>query len=68
MNLPPLLVLPPKGQLHCLELKREGERLTEDQEVFRLWCVRHGVPYDFSQVLVAFDAWSCLRIKIGGTL
>lgn len=66
-----ILISPsPAGLLHALELKREGEDLTDDQEAFRLWCIERGVPhvtaYAVDQVLVAFDAWGCLRIRIGG--
>lgn len=68
---PDFVLVPPTGQLHCMELKRIGERLTEDQEAFQLWCIRHGVPYvvafTIDEVLTAFDAWGCLRIKIGGS-
>lgn len=67
---PDFILVPPAAQLHCLELKRAGEDLTEDQEAFRLWCVSHGVPhciaYSLDEALVALDAWKCLRIRIGG--
>src|ERR1700730_1865056 len=67
---PDFVLIPPTRQLHCLELKRQGEKLSEDQEFFRIWCVRHGVPhvvaYSLDEVLVALDAWQCLRIKIAG--
>jgi len=56
---PDFILVPSRGQLHCLELKREGERLTPDQEDFHLRCIRHGVPhvvaFDFGQVLTAFE-------------
>jgi VRR-NUC domain len=67
---PDFVLIQPSGQLHCLELKRLGEGLSEDQEEFRIWCVRHGVPHvvahNLDEVLIAFDRWSCLRIRIGG--
>jgi hypothetical protein len=67
---PDFVLVPPIGRLHCLELKRQGEELSEDQENFQIWCVRHGTPYvvarNLDQVLVAFDVWGCLRIQIGG--
>jgi len=60
--------VPPVGQLHCLELKRKGEALSEEQDNFRIWCFRSGVPhvvaYSLDEVLIAFDAWGCLSIKI----
>ncbi len=59
----------PIWQLHCLELKRVGETLSDEQETFREWCITHGVPhvvaYSIDEVLVAFAEWDCLRIKIG---
>jgi len=67
---PDFILVPPIGQLHCLELKRLGETLSDEQETFRLWCDRYRVPhvvaYSIDEVLVAFAAWECLRIKIGG--
>ena len=67
---PDFVLISPSGQLRCIELKRQGEGLTEDQETFRLWCITHSVSYiiahSFDEVLTAFDQWGCLRIKIGG--
>jgi hypothetical protein len=62
------ILVPPVGQLHCLELKRIGEKLSPDQEEFRLWCVSHGVPhaiaFTIDDALLALDRWDCLTIKI----
>ena len=67
---PDFVLVPPTGQLHCLELKRIGETLTAEQEAFRSWCISHGVPhvvaYSLDEVLTAFEAWGCLTIKIAG--
>ncbi len=67
---PDFVLIPPAGQLHSLELKRIGETLSDAQEDFRGWCIRHGVPYcvawTIDEALAALDAWGCLRIKIGG--
>jgi hypothetical protein len=67
---PDLILVSPCGQMHCLELKRIGKTLSDDQEDFRDWCIRHGVPhvvaFTIDEVLTAFDQWGCLRIKIGG--
>jgi hypothetical protein len=67
---PDIQLLSPSGKFHGLELKRLGETLTEDQEAFQVWCIRSGVPYSvcqtIDQALAVLDAWSCLRIKIGG--
>jgi hypothetical protein len=67
---PDFILAPPSGQLHCLELKRYGETLSEVQETFQLWCIRHNVPHSVAdsldQALAVFDHWGCLRLKIGG--
>jgi hypothetical protein len=67
---PDFVLVPPRGQLHCLELKRLGETLSDAQEDFRFWCIRNDVPHvtahTMGEVLVAFDAWDCLSIKIAG--
>lgn len=68
---PDVQLVSPAGLFHGLELKRPGGDLTEDQEAFRLWCIRSGVPhavaYTIDEALTALDDWKCLRIKIGGT-
>ena len=67
---PDFILLPPTGRLHCLELKRQGATLTEEQEAFQLWSIRFGVPhsvaYSFDEALAALSVLGCLRIKIGG--
>jgi hypothetical protein len=69
---PDFVLIPPRGQLHCLELKRLGESLSDAQEDFRLWCIRNAVPHvtthSINEVLVAFDAWDCLAIKVSSTM
>jgi VRR-NUC domain len=70
-GLPDIALIGPTGIFHALELKRRGETLSDAQEAFQLWCIRHGVPhsvaYSFDDALAALDAWGCLRIKIGGS-
>ncbi|WOJ89894.1 hypothetical protein RZS28_00840 [Methylocapsa polymorpha] len=65
---PDFILVPPIGQLHCLELKRIGEDLSDAQDDFRMWCIRSGVPhvvaYSLDEVLIAFDVWGCLSIEI----
>jgi len=67
---PDFVLVPPTGQLHCLELKRQGETLSDAQEVFQVWCISHGVPHSvvftIDQALAVLDHWQCLRIQIGG--
>lgn len=65
---PDFILTPPTGQLHCLELKRLGGKLSDSQHDFRTWCMRHGVPhvvaYTLDEALVTLDAWGCLNIRI----
>jgi hypothetical protein len=67
---PDFVLVPPAGRLHCLELKRIGEKLSDEQEDFQLWCIRHNIPHSvafaFDEALAVLDAWGCLRVKIGG--
>ena len=67
---PDFLLLDPTGRLHALELKREGETLSEDQEVFQEWAIARGVPHSVArsvdEALAVLDAWGVLRVKIGG--
>jgi hypothetical protein len=67
---PDFVLVPPRGQVHCLELKRLGETLADAQENFRFWCIQHGLAhvtaYSMREVLVAFDAWDCLAIAVAG--
>lgn len=67
---PDFLLLSPVGRLHCLELKRQGEKLSDAQQDFWRWCVRAGVPHStcrtIDEVLTVLDRWRCLRIRIGG--
>jgi hypothetical protein len=65
---PDFILISPCGSVRCLELKRAGEEQSNAQIEFRLWCVARGIPHvvawTIDQVLVAFDAWGCLRVKI----
>jgi hypothetical protein len=65
---PDFIAISPAGIFHALELKRTGEKLSPDQEAFRLWCIAHGVPHavahTLDEALVALDTWGCLTIKI----
>ena len=68
---PDFVLIPPTGQMHCLELKREGEKLTEEQAAFQAWCVAnkipHAVAFSLGQALAVLDSWACLRIRLGGS-
>jgi len=71
---PDIVLINPAGLFHGLELKRRGETLTDEQQDFRVWCCRFGVPhsvaYSFDDAFAVLSAWGCLRImlpeKIGG--
>ncbi len=65
---PDFALIPPTGQICCLELKRIGEKLSDSQYDFRTWCIHHGVPhvvaYTLDDALAALDQWGCLNIRI----
>ena len=65
-----LVLISPHGLACFLEIKREGEKLSDAQEAFQLWAIRHGIRYpvafSFDQALAFLDALGCLRIRIGG--
>ena len=67
---PDFALIAPGGRLHALELKRVGEGLSDVQEDFRMWCVRHGAPYavahDMRDVLIALNHWNALAATIMG--
>jgi len=67
---PDFVFIPPTGRLHCLKLMRRGETLSEAQEDFRVWCVRHAIPdavaRSLDEALAVFNEWGCLTIKIAG--
>jgi hypothetical protein len=67
---PDFVLFDPSGRLHALELKRQGEGLTDDQEDFQTWCIARGVAHSVSrsvdEALAVLDAWKVLRVKIGG--
>ncbi len=69
---PDFVLIDPSGRLHALELKREGETLTDDQEAFQEWAIARGVPHSVirsvDEALMVLGAWGALRIKIGGGL
>lgn len=64
---PDLLLIDPVGVMHALELKRQGETLTDEQKDFEAWCVEHGVPHAVAQTsdaaLKVLSLWDVLTIK-----
>jgi hypothetical protein len=69
-GLPDIALIGPTGIFHALELKRQGEDLSDAQENFQLWCIRHNVShsvaYTFDHALAALGGWGCLRIRLSG--
>lgn len=67
---PDFILFDQTGHMHALELKREGETLTDDQEAFQAWCIARGVPHSVTtsidEALAVLTAWGALRVKIGG--
>jgi hypothetical protein len=64
---PDFVLLGPPG-LHCLEMKRKGERLSEDQQLFEAFCIGIGVPYryadTFDGALAILKEWRCLKVNV----
>ena len=58
-----------RGTLHCLELKRIGEDLSEDQQAFADWCAANAIPFEVArtsgEALAILTGWRCLRISGG---
>jgi hypothetical protein len=69
-GIPDFTLVSPYGSVRFLELKRQGETLSDAQDEFRIFCIKHGIPhsiaFNINDVLKVFDHWKCLRIKIGG--
>jgi hypothetical protein len=65
---PDLMLFDGAGRLHALELKREGETLTEDQVAFEAWCVGarvpHGVARSTDEALRILTSWDALRMQV----
>jgi hypothetical protein len=60
-----LILLSPGALAHFLELKRRGEKLSEDQEDFADYCAAHGYPFvvtdDFRVALATLKQWGAVR-------
>lgn len=61
-------VLPPKGQLACLELKAEGGRVSDAQNDFRDQLIASGgrweVAYSIDEAFGILAAWGCLPSEV----
>jgi len=62
---PDFMLIAPGGKLHCLELKRKGNKPTADQAAFRLWCLLNGVPhglaYSVKDAFTFLEQWGVFR-------
>ena len=67
-----IVLLAPSRRLHALELKQQGEDLTDDQENSPTWCLCHAVQHALArttdEALTALGCWGALRIKVRGGL
>jgi hypothetical protein len=65
---PDFVLLAPGGRLHCMELKRRGNKPTEHQAAFALWCRLNGVPHEFvwdvATAIAVFEGWGALRTVV----
>lgn len=63
-----ILLSPDGGRVHFLELKRRGEKLSEDQAEFFDWCVKHhvriAVADNFKLALEILKTWGAVRVEI----
>lgn len=65
---PDFILLSPAALAHFLELKRRGEKLSDDQEDFESYCQAHGYPHawtdSFDVALAILKRWGALRTGI----
>jgi VRR-NUC domain len=65
---PDFILVSPGGRLHALELKRQGETLSEDQEAFAEWCGEQGVPFachdDLLGAIGTLSSWGVVRVRL----
>jgi hypothetical protein len=62
---PDFILVAPGGCMHCMELKREGGKLSPEQDDFQTHCIKHGIPYvvahSVTEAMTAFETWGCLK-------
>jgi hypothetical protein len=65
---PDLIFVSPEGFFHGLELKREGEKLSEEQEAFHAGARARGwrvaIADSLESAIVVLKGWGCLRINV----
>ncbi len=66
---PDIILVAPSGRFHGLELKREGEDLTDAQSAFRLWAIAEGVRTavvcSFDEAFATLSGWGAIRRLAG---
>ena len=64
-----VLVSPHDGRAHFLEFKGTGGRLSEAQEEWRVWAIRHGIPFSVvasvDEAVAVLRHWGALRAPGG---
>ena len=64
-----VLVDPQSGRAHFLEVKGTGGRLSEAQEDWQVWSIRHGVPFSIvssiDEAVAVLRHWGVLRTPGG---
>lgn len=62
---PDLVLIGPDSRFHGLELKRDGGRLSEDQQGLARWCATHGAAFScadsFKGAVAVLKQWGALR-------
>lgn len=65
---PDLLLVSPKSIVHSLELKANGNKLTEAQEQYRDGCLKHGHPWacawSYREAVDVLTRWGALKTKV----
>ena len=61
------IIGPPLG-FYALEMKRRGEKLTDDQDAFRIYCESAGFPfkiaYSFGDACLILASWGVLKVEL----
>lgn len=67
-GIPDLILIAPDNTVRFLELKREGEKLSDAQMEFEVFCIKHGhahaVAYNLKEALEILSEWNCLRVRL----
>jgi hypothetical protein len=65
---PDFILLSPDKGAHFLELKRHGEKLSEEQREFEDYCETHHYPHAvvdcFDDAVLVLKTWGALRITV----